>query len=505
MVLLYFCSNIHLDLVLMLGYYFGTFKTFEEEKMQSTLIDISKASNLLDITPQQVRNLCRAKKIPSEKISGRWVLYEHDVHNYYDKSSCGTAENQETYYTNAQVASNNTPIALSFFSGAMGLDIGLEQAGFEIMLSCEIDNACRKTILKNKPQVALVDDINRFNAKQIREKANIAPNKDIDLVAGGPPCQAFSTAGKRKGLEDKRGNVFLKFIDLAVELSPKFIVIENVRGLLSAPVKHRPHDQRGKKFPPLTVEEQKGGVLFHVLKKLKHNGYGISFNLYNSANFGTPQKRERVVIVCSRNGEKIPYLVPTHSEHGMFNLPKWRSFKDALNGSKIQEHHHLQFPEKRLKYYRMLKPGQYWKNLPEKLQKEALGKTYYSGGGRTGFLRRLSWDKPAPTLVTHPAMPATDLAHPTEDRPLSVEEYKRVQEFPDSWQIEGSLIEQYRQVGNAVPISLGKAIGQLLIDYISKREIKTYTGFKYSRYKNTDELKWEKEFLHRTQQVPLLF
>ncbi len=481
----------------------GTLKTFVEEKMQGTLVDVSKASNLLNITPQQVRNLCRDKKIPSEKISGRWVLYEQDVYKYYDESSCGTAENQETYYTNDQVASNNKPIALSFFSGAMGLDIGLEQAGFEILLSCEIDNACRKTILKNKPQIALVDDINKFNAKQIRAKANISPDKDIDLVVGGPPCQAFSTAGKRKGLDDERGNVFLKFIDLAVNLSPKFIVIENVRGLLSAPLKHRPHTQRGEGFPPLTVEEEKGGVLFFVLQKLRSSGYGVSFNLYNSANFGTPQKRERVVVVCSRDGKKMPYLVPTHSEDGTFDLPKWRSFKAAMGGSKIKKHHHLEFPEKRLKYYRMLKPGQYWKNLPEKLQKEALGKTYYSGGGRTGFLRRLAWDKPAPTLVTHPAMPATDLAHPTEDRPLSVEEYKKIQEFPDSWKIEGSLIEQYRQVGNAVPISLGNAIGKLLIDYKNNREIKTYKGFKYSRYKKTDELKWENDFLQRTKQISL--
>jgi len=473
--------------------------------MQSTLVDINKASNLLNITPQQVRNLCRDKKIPSEKISGRWLLYEHDVHNYYDKSSCGTAENQETYYTNEQVVSSNKPIALSFFSGAMGLDLGLEKAGFEILLSCEIDNACRKTILKNKPKIALIDDINKFNAKEIREKANIDPSNDIDLVVGGPPCQAFSTVGKRKGLDDERGNVFLKFIDLAIELSPKFIVIENVRGLLSAPVKHRPHSQRGEGFPPLTVEEEKGGVLFSVLQKLRSHGYGVSFNLYNSANFGTPQKRERVVVICSRDGKKMPYLVPTNCEDGMFNLPKWKSFKDALRGAKIDEHHHLQFPEKRLKYYRMLKPGQYWKNLPEKLQKEALGKTYYSGGGRTGFLRRLSWDKPAPTLVTHPAMPATDLAHPIEDRPLSVEEYKRVQEFPDSWQIEGSLIEQYRQIGNAVPVSLGRAIGDLLVRCIGKQKIKMFKGFKYSRYKKTDELKWEKEFLQRTKQASLPF
>ncbi|MCJ7601850.1 MAG: DNA cytosine methyltransferase [Desulfobulbaceae bacterium] len=473
--------------------------------MESTLIDINKASELLKITPQQVRNLCRNKKLPCEKISGSWVLYEQGIYNYYDNSSCGTAENQATYYTNEEILSKNKPIALSFFSGAMGLDLGLEKAGFEILLSCEIDNACRKTILKNKPQIALIDDINKYNADEIRELAGLAPDDDIDLVVGGPPCQAFSTAGKRKGLDDERGNVFLKYLDLAIDLAPKFIVIENVRGLLSAPLKHRPHNKRGKGFTPLTPEEEKGGVLFHVLQKLRKAGYGVSFNLYNSANFGTPQKRERVIVVCSRDGNKLPYLVPTNSENELFDLPKWKSFKEAMNGTKILKHHHLEFPEKRLKYYRKLKPGQYWKHLPEELQKEALGKSYYAGGGKTGFLRRLSWNGPSPTLVTHPAMPATDLAHPTENRPLSVEEYKKIQEFPESWQIEGSLIEQYKQIGNAVPISLGKAIGTLLYDYMNNREIKVYKNFKYSRYRNTDEILWEKEFRKRcaTATLPL--
>ncbi|XCN74049.1 MAG: DNA cytosine methyltransferase [Candidatus Electrothrix aestuarii] len=474
--------------------------------MQSTFVDIKKASELLKITPQQVRNLCRSKKLPSEKVSGSWVMYEHDIYNYYDNSSCGIAENQSSYYTNEELLSKTKPIALSFFSGAMGLDLGLEKAGFEVLLSCEIDNACRKTIIKNKPQIALIDDINNYTAEEIRELAKLAPNDDIDLVVGGPPCQAFSTAGKRKGLDDKRGNVFLKFLEVAIELAPKFIVIENVRGLLSAPLKHRPHNQRGTGFKPLTPEEkEKGGVLFHVLQKLRKAGYGVNFNLYNSANFGTPQKRERVVVVCSRDGKKLPYLVPTNSEKELFGLPKWRSFKEAMNGAKIDKHHHLEFPEKRLKYYRKLKAGQYWKHLPTELQKEALGKSYYAGGGKTGFLRRLSWDAPSPTLVTHPAMPATDLAHPTEDRPLSVEEYKKIQEFPDSWQIEGSLIEQYKQIGNAVPRSLGTAIGKLLIDYMNNREIKVYEDFNYSRYKNTDEIKWEKEFLKRcnTRTLPL--
>ncbi len=473
--------------------------------MQSTLIDISRASELLKITPQQVRNLCRNKKLPCEKISGAWVLYEQEIYNYYDKSCCGTAENQATYYTNEEVLSKNKPIALSFFSGAMGLDLGLEKAGFEILLSCEIDNACRKTILKNKPQIALIDDINKYNADEIRELASLSPNDDIDLVVGGPPCQAFSTAGKRQGLEDERGNVFLKYLDIAIELAPKFIVIENVRGLLSAPLKHRPHNKRGNGFRSLTPEEDKGGVLYHVLQKLREAGYGVSFNLYNSANFGTPQKRERVIVVCSRDGKKLPYLVPTNSENKLFGLPKWKSFKEAMNGTKILKHHHLEFPEKRLKYYRKLKPGQYWKHLPVELQKEALGKSYYAGGGKTGFLRRLSWNDPSPTLVTHPAMPATDLAHPTEDRPLSIEEYKKIQEFPESWQIEGSLLEQYKQIGNAVPISLGKAIGTLLLDYMNNREIKVYENFKYSRYRSTDEIEWEKEFLKRCKKTTLPF
>jgi DNA (cytosine-5)-methyltransferase 1 len=139
----------------------------------------------------------------------------------------------------------------------------------------------------------------------------------------------------------------------------------------------------------------------------------------------------------------------------------------------------------------MLKPGQNWKNLPARYQKEAMGKSYYSGGGKTGFLRRLSWNKPSPTLVTHPAMPATDLAHPKECRPLSIEEYKRIQEFPDSWVLAGPLIQQYKQVGNAVPISLGNAVGKLIFDLIKGIAIPTYPGFKYSRYNNTCDREWE--------------
>lgn len=458
--------------------------------MKSTLIDINEASKILRLSPQQVRNLCRAGKIKCKKIGGTWVIEDYQVGNYYDSNCCGVAEDQAAYYTHTEIEAKKKPIALSFFSGAMGLDIGLEQAGFEVLLCCEVDNACRKTILKNKPQIALIGDLRDYSAVQIRESAGLGTKDEIDLVVGGPPCQAFSTAGKRKGFEDMRGNVFLTFIDRILELKPKFAVIENVRGILSAPLKHRPHNMRGPGSPPLDPAEEKGGALFHILERLRSAGYGISFNLYNAANFGTPQKRERVIIICSRKGEKLPYLSPTYSENGDFGLTKWRTFKDAIKGLPKNGQRHLAFPERRLKYYRMLKPGQYWRHLPKALQKEALGASYYAGGGKTGFLRRLAWDEPAPTLVTHPAMPATDLAHPVEDRPLSIEEYKRIQEFPDDWQIEGSLIEQYRQIGNAVPASLGRAVGKLLIDYMTGKKIKRHKDFRYSRYVNTDESSW---------------
>ncbi|GBE41273.1 modification methylase HaeIII [bacterium BMS3Bbin09] len=472
--------------------------------MEGTLIDIKKAASKLHLSPQQVRNLCRNGKLPAEKVGNSWIINETDVMNYYDSSNCGVAEDQLAY-TPESGESYDRPIALSFFSGAMGLDLGLEEAGFEVKLACETDNACRKTIRKNRPNIALLGDIMDYSAERIREAAGLDEEQEIDLIVGGPPCQAFSTAGKRKGFEDDRGNVFLTFLDRIIELKPKFAVIENVRGILSAALKHRPHNERGPGYPPLTPDEEKGGALMHILNVLRKEGYGVSFNLYNSANFGTPQKRERVVIVCSIDGEQLPYLTPTNSENRMYDLPKWRTFKEAVKNLHPDKHNHLNFPEKRLKYYKLLKPGQYWRNLPEDIQKEALGASYYAGGGKTGFLRRLGWDKPSPTLVTHPAMPATDLAHPEDNRPLSIEEYKRIQEFPDNWIIEGSLIEQYKQVGNAVPRSLGKAIGTLIMSAIMNREPAIYPNFPYSRYKDTNDKMWEQAYLKRcskyTQQI----
>jgi DNA (cytosine-5)-methyltransferase 1 len=145
----------------------------------------------------------------------------------------------------------------------------------------------------------------------------------------------------------------------------------------------------------------------------------------------------------------------------------------------------------------MLKEGQNWRHLPKELQQEALGNSFFAGGGKTGFLRRLSWNKPAPTLVTHPAMPATDLAHPEQERPLSVQEYRQIQEFPPSLKLAGSLIDQYRQIGNAVPTSLGEAIGRTLLAHDAGKDEQNREGFPYSRYVGTDEENWEREYRSR--------
>jgi DNA (cytosine-5)-methyltransferase 1 len=385
------------------------------------------------------------------------------------------------------------PVALSFFSGAMGLDIGLENSGFNIKLACEIDKHCQDTIRLNHSNLPLIGDVREYNAEQVREISGTV-DQDIDLVVGGPPCQAFSTAGKRRGLNDDRGHVFLDFVQLCIDLNPRYFVIENVRGLLSAPMSHRPHKYRGEDFLELSEDEKRGGALKFVLEMIRKAGYGVSFNLYDSANYGVPQRRERVIIICSRDGQISPFIPPTHSgdayqQFEEFNkLKKWNTFRDAVNG--LEEKTHVKFPEARLRFYKMLGPGQYWKDLPEELHQEALGTAYFSKGGRTGFFRRIAWDKPSPTLVTSPIQKATDLGHPEENRPLSIEEYARVQMFPDNWQFSGPLIQIYKQIGNAVPVGLGEALGEHILHLLNGISVDNVLTFRYSRYRKTSHLDW---------------
>lgn len=453
------------------------------------MLSVHDVALQLKVTDQHIRSLLRKEELQAERVGKQWIIHQNAVNQYIHDNSISIEPDDHSRKT----ADVPNIIALSFFSGAMGLDIGMEQGGIKAMLACEFDKASRLTIDKNRPEIALIGDINRYTADEILSLAAIPKGRKVDVIFGGPPCQAFSTAGNRKGFDDTRGNVFLKYLDIVTEILPRYVVIENVRGLLSA------------EFPfsdELSFEECansdiapiKGGALLHILRKLRNAGYTVSFELYNAANFGAPQIRERVVIIACHGKDKIPYLTPTHADNSAFGLPKWKTLAAAL--SRLPEdvkHQHVDFPEERLRFYRILKQGQYWKHLPLALQKEAMGKSFYLGGGKTGFYRRVAFNRPSPTLVTHPAMPATDLCHPIKERPLSVEEYKCIQEFPASWFICGSIVEQYKQIGNAVPIALVTAIAKAIIAHINDEKPQDFSGFPYSRYKNTNDIAWERE------------
>jgi DNA (cytosine-5)-methyltransferase 1 len=385
---------------------------------------------------------------------------------------------------------------ISFFSGALGLDIGLHRSGLRCLSLNEFDRAAIKTIKRNLPTLyerqepkLYPNDIRELSSGLLMNDLKIEA-EELFAIVGGPPCQAFSTAGRRLGLNDERGNVFLHFINLITELRPKYAIFENVRGILSAALLHRPHNERGAAFPSLNTEERPGGALLHILEMLEEHGYKTTFSLYNTANFGIPQGRERVIFFSSRAGESIPYMKPTHSKDGSDGLRPWRTFRDVaaeISGSSVTSG---KFPESRLQYYRMLQEGQNWRNLPTNLQEEAMGASFHAGGGKTGFLRRLAWDKPAPTLVTCPTMPATDLCHPEEDRPLSIEEYAAIQTFPRDYHFEGSLADKYRQIGNAVPCDFGRIIGEHIIAFDENRLPQEQTLDKLSRYVGTDHLSW---------------
>ena len=373
---------------------------------------------------------------------------------------------------------------ISLFTGAMGLDLGMESCGIVPRVCVENDPICIQTIKLNRPRLPLVcKGVEEIDSNELLRLAGLKKG-DVFIVFGGPPCQAFSTAGNRESLKDTRGNCLLEFIKKVREIEPQYFVMENVRGLLSASIVPK-HRSTGKH----ASEERPGSVLRYMLSLFKEAGYTVSFALFNSANYGVPQKRERVIFFGSRGGSRIPLPSPTHTEDGESTGKKWITLKETIGSLKDVTHQHVEFSEKRKKFYRMLKPGQNWRNLPLELQEEAMGASYHLGGGKTGFYRRLSWDKPSPTIVTRPNMPATDLAHPTKLRPLSVEEYRAIQQFASSWQFAGNMIEQYRQIGNAVPVGMSYAAGKAIVDFHEgKAKAQEDEGIRYSRYNGTTDI-----------------
>lgn len=360
--------------------------------------------------------------------------------------------------------------AVSLFSGALGLDLGFENAGFDIRLAAELDPKACETIRANRPDLNLFEgDVATLSGEDIFNLAGIEPG-ELTVLFGGAPCQSFSTAGKRRSFDDARGNLVLEFLRLIHETRPDYFVLENVRGLLSAAISHRPLAERGDDFPALQADEQPGSVMNYIYEMLNTLGYTAHHQLLMAADYGVPQIRQRVFMIGSRNGELVPFPRPTHTKQpDLFSSQTWRTLGDALADLQQETVEAPQLNEKTLKYLKYVPPGGYWKDIPDALQAEALGGAYNSSGGRVGFFRRLSFDKPAPTLVTSPNQKATMMCHPTEDRPLSVKEYARIQQFPDDWVFTGNMTSRYRQIGNAVPVGLAYAVATALKQHIEQR------------------------------------
>lgn len=357
---------------------------------------------------------------------------------------------------------------ISLFSGGMGLDLGLEQAGFKVVVAVECNKNAAETIRKNRPDIKLLEKkIENLKSKDILAAAELAPGEPT-LVVGGPSCQSFSTVGQRGSIRDPRGGMFRHFVRVVRETRPRFFVMENVTGLLSAAVKHRPLNKRGPGHPALRADEEFGSAFNRVLAELKKLGYHITFDVLNAADFGVPQTRERLVCIGSRDGEPIQMPLPTYAKKKMGPRAKWVSIKKALKGLKDPKPVIKTIAARWKKYLKHIPAGGCWRDLPSKrMQRAALGKAYNSWGGRKGFFRRLAWDRPAPALTTRPESKATMMCHPDEIRAFSVREYARLQQFPDDWQFAGPLEKQYMQVGNAVPVGLGKAIGLAIMQTIA--------------------------------------
>jgi DNA (cytosine-5)-methyltransferase 1 len=363
------------------------------------------------------------------------------------------------------------PGVISLFSGAMGLDLGLERSGFDIRVVVERNPHAAETIRKNRPQVPLIaKPVEEVTKSEILEAAGLRQG-EATAVVGGPGCQSFSTAGQRASLADPRGVLFRHFVRLVTDTEPRFFVMENVRGILSAAVRHRPLAERGPGHPRLQADEQLGSGFRLMLSELAGTGYHIVFGLANAADYGVPQTRTRLVVIGSRDGEAVCLPTATHSKDGSGGKPRWVSFREALYGFEEEPEYEPLSPSK-CELLQLIPAGGNWRVLPAEQRERAIGAAYRSWGGRSGFLRRLSWDEPSPSVTTTPNSKATMMCHPEETRPLSVGECARLQQFPPDWVFEGPLTQRYMQVGNAVPLGLAQAIGDELMRLLQRQPLR---------------------------------
>ena len=332
------------------------------------------------------------------------------------------------------IIDNNTNgfTTIELFAGAGGLALGVEKAGFDTIGLIEFDKDAAETLRVNRPNWRVIhDDIANISCLDLEEYFGIKAG-ELDLLSGGAPCQAFSYAGKRLGLEDARGTLFYHYATFLQKLQPKMFLFENVRGLLT-------HD-KGRTYETITnIFEQAG--------------YSIQMKVLNAWDYGNPQKRERLITIGIRNDlvDKIKYLFPEPHDY----KPVLRDvLLDCPPGPGVP------YGEKKRKIFELVPPGGYWRDIDPEIAKEYMKSCWDMEGGRTGILRRMSLDEPSLTVLTSPSQKQTERCHPLEARPFTVRENARCQSFPDDWEFCGNVSSQYKQVGNAVPVNLAYEIAK---------------------------------------------
>ena len=373
-------------------------------------------------------------KAVREPVSNYRVYKKTDVQallgSFYDDTIDEKVDNY--------VTPENTYSVIELFAGAGGLAAGLEKAGLKCTALNEIDKWACKTLRKNRPHWNVLEgDIKDFDFKKYKNK--------IDVVTGGFPCQAFSYAGKKLGFNDARGTLFYEFARAVQEINPPICIGENVRGLLS-------HD--------------KGKTLNGMISVLDEIGYKVvPVKVLKAIYYRVPQKRERLILVGIRKDINVNFQYPKPHKK-VFNL------KDALKrgtlyDSDVPNSRGASYPQYKKEVLDMVPPKGYWRDLPIDVQKEYMGGSFYLGGGKTGMARRIGWDEPSLTLTCSPAQKQTERCHPDETRPFTVREYARIQTFPDDWEFEGSVAQQYKQIGNAVPVNLAEELGYAVVKFLN--------------------------------------
>jgi DNA (cytosine-5)-methyltransferase 1 len=372
--------------------------------------------------------------------------------------------------------------AVSLFSGAGGMDIGIQQAGFNILACVENDPYCCETLRVNvqregRDTLIAEEDIRKIDPLQVLDILRIEPG-DLDLLCGGPPCQAFSQIGKRLSLNDERGMLLFEMTRFAKVLRPKAILIEQVKGLLNA----LDHDGRP------------GGVFEMLLNELRDLGYVSKWKVVHAVDYGVPQMRQRVFIVCMLERNSFAFPMPTHvassNDLPLFGLPQYRTVGDVLEGlpSPVTkedyqgEDSHVDITPAGDK--RRIHGVPEGAHLAAQLHLSVEQRCNLTRKDTTKF-RRMHRNEPAITLRCGEVF-----FHPIEDRYLTVREYMRIHTYPDSYILKGAirgrsgrvrLLDQYRQVANSVPPLVAKQIAEAIRQALLDQQIQVEEGIEVAR------------------------